>query len=82
MFRANTTFHVLYTQSIILTHKFYEKFGADIVELGDDKVVVKMGDLDLHFILASSEPFQEYSYIAKKNDYGNGVLFLHWCKQS
>jgi predicted lactoylglutathione lyase len=75
MFLKNSSFNVLYTEDIQATHDFYKKIGAEIEKIEDDKVVVTLGDFNLHFILANTEPFKEYEYIAKKNDYGNGVLF-------
>ena len=75
MFVSKSSFHVLYTDNLQATYAFYNALGASIKQALDDKVVVEMGDYSLHFILDTTEPFEEYQYIARKNDYGNGVLF-------
>ncbi len=75
MFIKDSSFHVLYTYNLQATHNFYKSLGTEIKQVEDDKVVVQMGDYSLHFILYSTEPFEEYKYITLKNDYGNGVLF-------
>lgn len=76
MFIEKSAFHVLYTDNLKATYSFYHTLGATIKQALDDKVVVAMGDYSLHYILNTTEPFEEYHYIAKKNDYGNGVLFF------
>lgn len=75
MIVKDSAFHVLYTDSITKTHDFFQKLGVEIKKVEDDKVVVELGDYDLHFILNTSEPFREYAYVAEKKDYGNGILF-------
>lgn len=75
MFKQNSSFLVLYTDNIHSTYDFYKSIGAEIKQLEEDKVVVKIDGHEMHFILDSSEPFAEYKYIANKNDYGNGVIF-------
>jgi len=75
MFKPNSSFLVLYTDNISATHDFYKAIGAEIKQLEEDKVVVKIDGHEMHFILDSTEPFEEYKYIAKKNDYGNGTIF-------
>lgn len=75
MILQDSAFHVLYTKKIIETKNFYENLGATIVEFEKEKLVVNLAGFDLHFILASSEPFSEYHYVADSNSYGDGVLF-------
>lgn len=75
MFKPNASFLVLYTTNVSQTHDFYQKLGCEIKEVADDKVVVKCGDFDLHFILDSTEPQDSYRYIAKPGNYGQGVIF-------
>lgn len=75
MFIPNSTFHVLYTSNIKSTHDFYKNIGAEIKEFAEDKVVVQLAEFSFHFILDSSEPFDEYKYIAQDNDFGNGIIF-------
>lgn len=75
MFKPNSSFLVLYTNNVAQTRDFYQLIGAEIKEAQGDKVVVKIDNHEIHFILDSSEPFEEYKYIAKKSDYGNGVVF-------
>ena len=75
MFTTESAFHVLYSENIDKTHDFYQKISSEIKEKTSDKVVVQLGDYDLHFVLNSTEPFAEYQYVAEKKDYGNGILF-------
>lgn len=74
MFHKKTNFNVLYTGDIKITADFYKGIGCKISELENDKVVVEMGDLELHFVLPQSERFQEYLFIASGN-YGFGNIF-------
>ncbi|MCA9397612.1 VOC family protein [candidate division WWE3 bacterium] len=75
MIKQDSSFIVLYSTNITQTHDFYQSIGLDIKEYEDDKVVVEIGSLELHFILYSTEPFQEYKYIATPDNYGHGVIF-------
>lgn len=74
-FLKNSSFNVLYTKNLELTEKFYKTIGAEIQKVESDKVVVGIGDFDLHFILAQSEPFEEYHFVANSNEYGSGNIF-------
>ena len=75
MFKTDSSFIVLYTTDILQTEKFFRKLGAEIKQLESDKVVVKLGSFDLHFILNTTEPFAAYQYIAMSENYGQGVIF-------
>lgn len=75
MLLPDSAFNVLYTNKIKETKSFYEQIGAIIKEFEEEKVVVNLAGFDLHFILASSEPFNEYRYVADSNLYGQGILF-------
>lgn len=75
MIKTSHPFLVLYTNDIDKTHKFYEAIGSEIIKLEEDKVVVNIGGHEIHFILDKTEPFEEYKYIAKNTDFGNGVIF-------
>lgn len=75
MFSANNSFNVLYSEDIEKTASFFEKLGVGIKEKTADKIVVGFGSFDLHYILNSSEPFEEYKYIAVPEHYGQGVIF-------
>jgi predicted enzyme related to lactoylglutathione lyase len=74
-FIQSSSFNVLYTRKLKETGRFYKSIGSEIKESTKDKVVVGIGDFDLHFILGSREPFGEYKYIAESNEYGNGNIF-------
>jgi predicted enzyme related to lactoylglutathione lyase len=75
MFKKNSSFNVLYTTNIDKTHYFYKEIGAEIKELQDDKVVVDIADFELHFILNTKEPIENYQYIAERKNYGQGIIF-------
>jgi len=75
MFKSNSSFLVLYTHSISITLNFFKAIGADIKQAESEKVAIKIEGHEIHFVLDMSEPFEEYKYIAKNNDYGNGVIF-------
>lgn len=75
MFKTDSSFNVLYTTDIAKTHAFYVGLGLEIKQLEEDKVVVVFGSFELHFVLASTEPFAEYQYITEPEHYGQGVIF-------
>lgn len=75
MFKDNSSFNVLYTSNIAKTYDFYKAIGGIIEKLEEDKVVVKFGSFELHYILDSTEPFEEYKYITIPDNYGQGVIF-------
>lgn len=75
MFKTDTSFNVLYTTDIEKTHHFYSQLDLTIKEYKSDKVVVSFGSFDLHFILNTTEPFPNYTYIAEPGAYGQGVIF-------
>lgn len=74
-FKRNSSFNVLYTKNLEETEQFYKAIRAEIKESAEDKVVVRIGDFDLHFILNSAEPFEAYKYIADSKEYGSGNIF-------
>ncbi len=75
MFNSKNSFNVLYTANIQKTASFFEKLGIPLKQYEDDKVVVEFGSFDLHYILNTTEPFEEYKYIAHPTQYGQGVIF-------
>lgn len=75
MYKPDSVFNVLYTSDIVSTYEFYKAIGASITAFENDKVVVKLGDFDLHFILDTQEPFKDYKYIAENKNRGNGLIF-------
>lgn len=74
-YQKNSSFNVLYTKDLVKTKEFYSAIQAEIKQLEDDKVVVGIGDFNLHIILADTEPFEEYKYIADSKEYGSGNIF-------
>jgi len=75
MYKPNSTFHVLYISNVETTHNFYKSINAEITQLEEDKVVVQMGGYILHFVLDSSEPWDEYRIATSKEGRGQGILF-------
>lgn len=75
MFKPEGSFNVLYTTDVEKTAHFFEKLGVTIKQHKTDKVVVGFGSFDLHYILDTTEPFEEYKYIALSEQYGQGVIF-------
>ena len=75
MFNTKNSFNVLYTADTEKTANFFENLGISLEDKDAEKVVVKFGSFDLHYILYTSEPFEEYMYIAEPNGYGQGVIF-------
>lgn len=76
MFKSENSFNVLYTTDISKTHQFYKNLNLKIIQLEKDKVVVSFGSFDLHFILDTTEPFEEYRHITSE-PHGQGVIFLY-----
>lgn len=75
MFKTASSFLVQYVKNITITHNFYQDIGATIEKLESDKVVVKLGDFEIHFVQQETEPWQEYKYITVDSLRGQGVLF-------
>ena len=75
MFNTENSFNVLYTVDIKKTANFFKSLGVPLKDSEAEKVVVHFGSFDLHYILNTSEPFQEYKYIATPDGYGQGVIF-------
>ena len=74
MFVEKSTFTLLYTNNLENTKSFYTQIGSEIIEDTEGKLVVKLADLELHFILSATEVFENYQYVIKE-PYGQGVLF-------
>lgn len=74
-FIKDSSFNVLYTDDVLKTREFFDVIGGEIKEFSEEKVVVKIGSFDLHYILASTEPFKEYEYIAEDKNPGQGIIF-------
>ncbi len=75
MFKKDSSFQVLYAKNIEETHKFYKAIGAEIGEVKKEKIVVGIGDYEIHFIQQDTEPWKEYKYVAQEQSRGNGILF-------
>lgn len=74
-YKNNSSFNVLYTGDIKMTHDFYVAIGAHIDELTDSKVVVRIGGFDLHFVLDTSEPIDVCKPFAEALPRGQGIVF-------
>lgn len=74
-FIPKSTFNVLYIKDVNTTHDFYKSIDAEIIKKEDDKVVVHLGEFSLHFILQTTEPFEEYQFATSENNRGMGNLF-------
>lgn len=75
MIKQDSSFNVLYISDVVKTEQFYTTIGAKIIKIESDKVVVKLGDFDLHFILDSTEPWESYRSMTNKVGRGMGNLF-------
>ena len=75
-FINDSSFNVLYISSVEKTYDFYKELGAKILEKHQDKVVVKLGDFNFHFIKDSSEPFDEYLHATRKEGRGKAAYFI------
>ena len=75
MFSPDSSFVVLYSTDIARTRGFFEKLGVIPTEFTDEKCVVSIGSLELHYILNTSEPFEAYKYIARPGGFGQGAVF-------
>ena len=75
MYKSDSSFNVLYTADVEKTHHFFREIGATIEQFESDKVVVRFGSFDLHFILDSTEPCKAYKYISVPQGYGQGIIF-------
>jgi len=75
MFTKNSSFNVLYTEDLNSTHEFYKYIGAEIKKLESDKVVIGIGDFDLHIVLDSTEPVEEYKVLASSTNKGGAAIF-------
>jgi predicted enzyme related to lactoylglutathione lyase len=73
MFTDNSSFIVLYTDSLENTREFYDKLKIRLIEEEENKLVYRIGDYELHFILSSSEVFENYKYVSN-NPLGQGIL--------
>ena len=74
MFNTEGSFNVLYTTDIEKSANFFKKLGIPLKQHEADKVVVTFGSFELHYILSTTEPFEEYKYITLP-EYGQGVIF-------
>lgn len=75
MFNKNSSFIVVYIKDVANTADFYKVIGAKITQQQADKVVVKLGDHEIHFVQETTEPFAEYQYATKPEGRGQGILF-------
>lgn len=75
MFTKDSSFNVLYTKDLQRTHDFYKNIGAEIREFDSSKVVVGIGDFDLHIVLSKTEPHPSFKYLANSDNSNSGVIF-------
>jgi catechol-2,3-dioxygenase len=73
MFTDNSSFMVLYTNDLENTRKFYDLIKVRLIEEEENKLVYRLGDYELHFILSSSEAIEAYKY-SSKGILGQGAL--------
>jgi predicted lactoylglutathione lyase len=73
MFVPDSGFVVLYSNDIESTKLFYNQIGGEVIESDDTKLVVALGNLELHFVLSSTEKFENYQFITKQ-PVGQGII--------
>lgn len=73
MFTDNSSFTVLYTNDLEKTRNFYDQIKVRLIEEEESKLVYRLGDYELHFILSSSEAIESYRYSSNGN-LGQGIL--------
>ena len=73
MYTDNSSFMVLYTNDLEKTRNFYDFIKVRLIEEEESKLVYRLGDYELHFILSYSEIIESYRYTSKGN-LGQGIL--------
>jgi hypothetical protein len=75
MIKLNTFFSVNYISNVGETIEFWKSLGVKIIEHTQDKVVIDLGNFQIHYILETTEPFAEYQFATDTNGRGRGVLY-------
>jgi predicted enzyme related to lactoylglutathione lyase len=73
MFTDSSAFFVLYTTKLEATKKFYSNIGVNPIEEEEKKIVLRMGDYELHFVDPESELIESYLY-NNENQFGMGYF--------
>lgn len=74
MINTDSAFLVVYCAEVVATASFYQKLGFIAKEHTEDKFVVNVGGVELHYILETTEPFAEYRFATNREMRGQGVL--------
>ncbi|MGL4758630.1 MAG: hypothetical protein ACRCXZ_04805 [Patescibacteria group bacterium] len=80
MFTDGSVFNVLYTNKLQETKEFLRLLNIKPIEEEEDKLVYRLGDLEIHYLESSSESNQEYHYNAN-GVYGIGSFFYIGCNK-
>ncbi|MCA9381673.1 VOC family protein [Candidatus Dojkabacteria bacterium] len=67
-------FIVKYASAIKETTNFWSDLDFSIVENEEDKVVIDLGQLEIHYVDENTEPFEEYKFATAKQGRGIGSL--------
>jgi len=70
----DTAFLVYYTKSTELIKAFWDSLKVEANQYTDDKVVVVMGNIEIHYILDTTEPFEEYLFATMPTNRGQGII--------
>jgi hypothetical protein len=68
MFTDSMSFIVLFTQDLSGTKKFYTEIGASMVEAEENKVVIRLGEIELCFKLSHSNSVSNVIFYTGTND--------------
>lgn len=69
-----SAFIVAYTSDIEKLTTFWEGMQAEIKQKFGDKLVIALAQIEIHYILETLEPFEEYQFATKREGRGQGVL--------
>lgn len=75
MFITGSTFNVFYSDNLQITKDFYTLIGAEIKKIESDKIVVGVGEFDIHIVLSSTEPSNDYKFMAESTQKGGSAIF-------
>lgn len=75
MLTKNSSFNVFYSDDLKTTEDFYKLIGAEIKKVQDDKLVIGVGEFDIHIILSSTEPSPDYKFMSMSHDKGGAAVF-------
>jgi predicted enzyme related to lactoylglutathione lyase len=71
MFTDSSAFFVLYTTKLEATKQFYTNIGINPIEEEENKIVIRLGDYELHFVDPAYEEIESYTYNNEGN-FGQG----------